>query len=699
MENEEKVVPMKKTVTAWDSYWDIIEKVFQDASSTYRASDKHMAPIPGKFDTHLTTRLLHQMATASIMGRLAERLGLNKDLAKNGMIGHDNGHPFSAHDGEEIFNAIAEIYNLCYFHHNENGVEVSEADELLKLALNMVPNIDEDEELKQNLIEDFYYIYDIIISHDGEADPKDLSKRPKEYKSIKEAVEDKKTRSKTIAGDYKFVSQTPEGMLGKYADVIAYLSTDFLDGFRLGTFNTPNDDYLEIYGKIISPAYINDRDTAIRMAKARIYKYSDLFLKEGLEGLNNEDPEIKNTVRNILNAIKSKGINIAILTEQKELNKSENYLDDPLKKERDKIEAEVLDIIDEYCLDFGNNKIENSNESIEEIKTDMEKISQFVHQKIFLNSKVIRAMTNDVQQYFIEDLAKNSAGKEIPQLSDYAAELYKAAKYWGYKYYIPETKTKYQKELLPDIVLEIVKRVSKKLLDDKVIEKKLNDKSIKKQIPEEMIPYIENIPKEERDKKAIPEIIHSIREDRRLKRDTKSSKFNIVAKIKDRMYRQDERFVNTYKYTYLAIENQIRAKVEKAISPTYHGIEHTNNKLEEKLEQEIASLREKFFKECPKFKDISGEPSEELLGLKENFIQKLVSQERKKIIEKVAMQVSIDYVAGMTDKGIENLAIDFGLTTREEIDDAFKRERHQTKALTDLANGTAPTSEKNSEER
>ena len=56
------------------------------------------------------------------------------------MLMHDAGHPFSAHEGEEIFSQLGEIDDTQYFHHNAKGVEVLTSEDICGKAISKIPN-------------------------------------------------------------------------------------------------------------------------------------------------------------------------------------------------------------------------------------------------------------------------------------------------------------------------------------------------------------------------------------------------------------------------------------------------------------------------------------------------------------------------------------------------------------------------------
>lgn len=684
---------MKKTETAWDNenYMELLKSAIIKSNSVNRTGDKPMAALSDKFDSHLSYRLVHELDAALIIKRLADGLGLNGELAYVGMLMHDVGHPFSAHDGEEIFTNIGKYYNCGYFHHNAKGVEVIRAENILNNAIQMIPDIENSPELKKSLENDFNYFLDIVISHDGEADPRDLEKRPHEYPSIEAAVEDKLEKSNT-KNDYKFISQTPEGMLAKYADVIAYLSSDVRDGFRLGILKTFNERYLELFGRIIAEGEIKDKARAIEIAKSQISKIQEKHLEECIEDIkSSKNAEILETTKKIIKHIQDEKINTYMLSkyydeDERPLEQANSEAEYEEKKE--KIENRINEILQEHLEKFIEDKGEIAPEQYEEVEADIEKITRYVNEMLYINTKVVNEVTNTVQEYFVRDLIQNTKNEikldskriengeadvkqTIPVLSDKALELYTRAKNFGYTFYVPHTKTRYQRELLPNNVKKIVEYCAREIINKGIIDRKLQNREIRSQIPQELLKYADHEQHENADntKRDIKSFITNQTIKGRYTADKKNrrERFDIVRKVEKNIAKQTSRFAKTYVYTCKAIENQISNKVKRAVSENYELDTKKSDGIEFEIEKEIQQLRTSIFEKYPSMaKEItSDEDRNQKENLTEEIIGNLVEEERKKIVEKMAIQLSMDYVSGMTDEGIKNLAIDLGFMNEQ----------------------------------
>lgn len=95
---------MQRTNLVWDNYMDYLIDAINESKFMKRAEDKPMSTPKTAEESHVTTRAIHLRECADIAKRLAKGLGLNADYIQTAMLVHDAGHPFSAHEGEEIFN-------------------------------------------------------------------------------------------------------------------------------------------------------------------------------------------------------------------------------------------------------------------------------------------------------------------------------------------------------------------------------------------------------------------------------------------------------------------------------------------------------------------------------------------------------------------------------------------------------------------
>lgn len=129
---------------------------------------------------HYRTRLTHTLEVARISRTIARGLRLNEDLAEAIALGHDFGHPPFGHAGERALNEI--LNSDGGFMHNEQSLRVVDRLEREGKGLNLT-----------------YEVRDGILCHTGDKKP-----------------------------------DTPEGMIVRIADRIAYVNHDVDDAIRAG---------------------------------------------------------------------------------------------------------------------------------------------------------------------------------------------------------------------------------------------------------------------------------------------------------------------------------------------------------------------------------------------------------------------------------------------------------------------------------
>lgn len=225
---------MQRTNLAWDDYMDYLTTAIKNDATFRKAGDRPMMLLRTDSESDISSRLSHLLESAEVARIITKELELNNKFIYNSMLMHDLGHTPNAHEGEVIQNKLAELFNIQAFHHNANGVDVAINSDICGKAISMIPKIDEMPELKEQLEDEFYYFLDVIISHDGEANITDMTRPETKYDSLEEAVKTKQ-RLANSSDIYKFVAQTPEGKIAKFADVIAYMASDLRD--RIWSWN------------------------------------------------------------------------------------------------------------------------------------------------------------------------------------------------------------------------------------------------------------------------------------------------------------------------------------------------------------------------------------------------------------------------------------------------------------------------------
>lgn len=680
---EIKTKKFARTDLAWDYYIDYLIEAIDESNFMKRSEVKPMATPKDDLETHLTSRATHVRNAADIAKRIAKGLNLNHRYAYTGMLMHDAGHPFSAHEGEEMFTQIGEIYNVQYFHHNAKGVEVIKSENICEKAISKIPNIRNNPELKRRLEEEFPYFLDIVVSHDGEASAKDMNKKEDYYPDMKTAVRSKVTQA-TAENRYKCIAQTTEGKIAKFADVIAYLATDIRDGFRLGIYKDFPEEYLELFGGMFAEGYASTPEEKIQVARNIINQIKDERLRELVQDAKSEENrEVINEANKITGEISANGINF--------------------ESESEKVTEIVKRHIEAYRKAKGHEGMTDEEKNF--LDSETQRIEEFVGKKLRVRSSVVAEVTSRMQEFFINDLLKNSRDSGQLQFSPTASKLFFKAKRINYETYVPGTKWLYQKDAQPRAAYELVDICAKSLIKSGAIAHKFYDRSMRKHITdEEAMKYL-------RTQYRSPEEYEKYKRQHNI-RDIKTSKSRYTSSTTtDRATARKELFGNIYEYaqnegetfavrymnTFKAIETQVRAKVQKAIDPSYEiKIIKDPKTFEElyrsRIDTDISQIRQRLLAIHPSLETITEKGQE-------TFTEALIHEERQKMEEKMAIQISIDYLAGMTDRGFNELAIQTGHMKREDltksrvdIDTAFAKDK-KVQALATAMQETVENSE------
>ena len=94
--------------TEFDDYYDeLLGTIVKRTNFLNRAKDKAMAHEKGADNPNSTDREVHMWQVAVEAKEIAKSLGLNEVVTFVGMLMHDAGQPFFAHDGEKTMDAIS----------------------------------------------------------------------------------------------------------------------------------------------------------------------------------------------------------------------------------------------------------------------------------------------------------------------------------------------------------------------------------------------------------------------------------------------------------------------------------------------------------------------------------------------------------------------------------------------------------------
>lgn len=759
------MVRMKKTELTWDKYIDYLIETIDESKFMRTAETKPMSTPKAASESHVTSRATHSKIAANIAKRLADGLDLNGEYIYAGMLMHDAGHPFSAHEGEEIFNKFGKRKNCGFFHHNAKGVEVIRAEGIRDKAISKIPNINENPELREQLETEFDYFLDVIISHDGEATRGERNRKETQYPSMHDAVKDKLKRANSF-NDYKFVAQTPEGKLAKMADVIAYLATDIQDGFRIGIIEDFDDDYLALLGEVLTTGY-STREGYITCAKNKIKEVKESKLRELKSEMKKPENEaILANANEIIKRAEQQGVNVTSMRDE-ELQKIDAIMEQKIQEIKDKSEG-------------------MSEEEKQFMYADIEKLKEFVGKMLSVNSSVVQEITSRMQEYFINDivtetrakteekektilelrekLALNPGDKELrkqledeekdtpvnPKFSYKAERLFDNIKNLNYKKIVQYTKWDYQIEQQPEAAKELVTIAAKALKETGAIRNKFYDRAIRREVESEALQYmrVKTVDESQYEKNKEKYGIRAIKRAKtpengekytaKGKQASENRKHQLCREVYNNVQKEGDNFAVKFNNVFAAIPKTVEMVVDEAISYDESFTRRVNatrniikaeydgkiEKLDDPDKQERLALllvgrgickpnqtadtikqamrsygyleryeEEENRKNQSKLLEQYG-TIEEVKKHRDEIIQKRIEQARNNMEEKMAYQLAIDYISGMTDRSFNDLAIRTGYMSYDDLD--TKRGTTRSSSVVDLI---AKNNKENGEER
>ena len=669
MEEKEVNISEQRTKLEWDNYIEYLIEAIDESNFMKRAENKPMQTTKHELESHVTSRAMHVRAAADIAKRIANSLGLNDQYIYASMLMHDAGHPFTAHDGEEIFTGIGEAYNVDYYHHNAKGVEVVISENICEKAINKIPNIKNRPELRKKLEDEFFYFLDVIVSHDGEAGAKEMNAKPEEYPDMKTAVYEK-LRLSNSTNNYKFIAQTIEGRIAKYADVIAYLSTDIQDRFRLGIQRDFDDDYLEFLGDILSNDFAETKEEKIEIAKNIIEEIKEEKLMQLVSDARAvENKEVIQVSKEIIDEI---------------YQKVEGYENLPYDEQAEKAE----EVMEEYIKEYKKQQYikDMSNEEKKFVNADIQKIREFTRKKLRMRSSVIEEVTNRVRETLIQDLLRESKSQGDLDFSNNMKRLFFKAKELNYKY-VPDTKWDYLKKELPVATHKLVHMVALSLRKSGAIESKFYDKAMRKHVKDEKaLEYLKTLDFVDDEKRAEFKKKYGIRgirpgSSKFTSEGGKREKEKAIAELCNSTYHyvldSGELFAIQYQNTFQAVENQVVSKVKNAIGrlPEAEAKKRKTHIsfFDDKIANEEEYMREQLIKKYGD--DVEKITDEQIL----EFAKPIVEREREKMEGKMAVQMAINYLSGMSDKAILTHARDIGFIDEEILNSSSRGSSEEDK--------------------
>ena len=309
------------------------------------------------------------------------------------------------------------------------------------------------------------------------------------------------------------------------------------------------------------------------------------------------------------------------------------------------------------------------------IDSETQKIIEFTGKKLRVRSAVEAEVTSRMQEFFINDLLKNSKNSGILQFSPTGNKLFFRAKKLNYQTYVPATKWIYQKDVQPKAAHALVDICARSLIETGAIANKFYDRAIRKYVDDkEALRYLSTkyrkpeTYQEQKRKYNIRDVKTSQKRYTSSSRASETaSKKELFGNVYEFVQNEGESFAIKYMNTFRAIETQIRMKAEKALDPNYKlSTETEPHNFEEfckaEVDKDIRKIRERFEIEFSESENVTPEQQERV-------IKDLIDEERGKMEEKMAIQLSIDYLSGMTDRGFNELAVRTGFMKKEDLSD------------------------------
>lgn len=549
-------------------------------------------------------------------------------------------------------------------------------------AIDKIPGIENNPELRKQLEEEFYYFLDVVISHDGEATKLERNKKTEEYSSIKEAVK-AKMKLANSRNDYKFIAQTSEGKIGKYSDVIAYMASDILDGFRMGQITGFDDKYLELFGEALIDNPNATSKQKIEYAKTLLKQIKKDKVRELKTDIyNKENSEILTYLNDIIKRAEEKGIDLSNVkpSQEKELAKIVERQIKELQREREKQirltkKKDKKEIRNKKrTLRKSSNKFtisKNQRQKLRELKKDVEerrfeekqylysdinKLREFVEKIKSINTSVVGEVTSRLQEFIVKDIIQTSLKCGDIRISERAERVFDGIRKKNIDEIVIHTKWDFQLAEQPVAAMKICEVVTESLIKSGVIRDKFYDKSIRRYITDEDALKCMRVGEKRREKqyetykKRVNNKVKKAKTGNKRYSGKKSqrSKYSLFKSVYKFAQREGETFADRYMNVYDAIPHTVSTNVELALSdkPDLTDI------LETYQEVELKKIRNKIIAKYGTHNITKTQ--------KQEFIEQFVREERQAMERKMAMLISIDYISGMTDESFNELAISTG---------------------------------------
>lgn len=650
----------------YENIYEIIREELIISNAASRASDKSMTT--NSSNAHVTNRGKHMQEVGVISKRIAEDLGLNSKLVQIIGEAHDLGHTFNGHSGERILDGIATYNNCGYEKHNAIAAYILERENTFNKAKRRIEHAYKDISSKTlEEAEDFFsYMIDGIVAHNGEGTDAIIKfKKDKTKQQMQEEIEGCFTEEDY---DKKIIPATLEGAVIRYADIIAYVSSDILDAFRLKKgkgdgkkiLESFDDEYLKIIGTLIAKE------------------------NENVEFLNKEHQLLLKEYKNEIK-IDSLKRNLEMLDNYKE-NNVDKRLEETQKIYKENLEKSLKEqeIIQEELTEFNKIKIEYAKLYINYLPKEER------------NKESICQM---MQEVFVKDLIEASQGKEYITMSPLIRRTFFELRSLNGEKIIPYTRKKFDMEVLPSRINSLVELLAENLINTGFV--------IKNVIPEEEKPF-KPCPEDNKKYKETISELHQNAEKKQCERKIYHYYTNLFEKNPNLIKQR-------YKEVKKANKDITKREVEFALKLKEYDEKIADARIkqrideEEKLTTEKNRIIDKKFNQKNNFKSyetdkllpIYGTMKDQELFPKgfdsnsesdiEKVVQKIVDKkinDKKNGIETMlAKKLVLEYIGSISDSTIKNILIERGLLSQAEVislNDRIERDEERDKSQKDL---------------
>lgn len=640
-----------------DPYMQQVIRILNQTKVARRSSDKPMMTpksqtLLGKAssEAHLTTRGMHQEQVGDLSAEIAEYIGLNVKLARAGGKHHDDGHTNSGHTGERIATIIGRLRNCGYIVHNALSADMLISEGVIDKVLEAIEEkeIKLTPERKEEIVRDMWYLFDIMISHNGEG--KDRIIRYNPNKTAEDIKRDKNRCYTNHGYDRCIIPGSKEAAIIAVADKICYVRTDLLDGVNLGILKEFNDEYLQYIGIL----------AAKKEGKTELYDLADkVFSKE---------EKLESEIESMESKIKNAGIQLVLESEDgtmypmitykilKQLSQDAGV--DPeefVKKSRQYIAIkEMSSKVLEATKNYG--KIYISKIPIE------------------MRAEVAATMIKDV---CTEDLKQYSDRKDYVGLSPAVSKAMFGIRYQNLEQIVKFTRRKFEKELLPEAEYKIHEDLKEALIKTGLIREYLSrDSEEEFELSEDELRTrkryglsekldIKGVKEPEEERRYVSTVLKKLINTRNKYKYERKTCHHFSKLFKY----QPERLAEIYQNALDAVDDITYEDVRLAIANEPISSDEI---LGEEYVKKLERVRNEIQSRYPK-----GLSKEEA----KIFAQELANRRKNDKEDLLASAVALEYVSGMTDGTVLEAARLKSYLTTAQIRRGYKREGEPEKEL------------------